>query len=811
MLAVSQNIEELFSYIIRFGIFASCIQETWRFGVENLQNENCLLLLSGLNPDIASKRGSQGVGIVLSGSGVDSWQKAGCEIHNISPRVIAIRMMVQDTRNRDIFVFLISAYAPVSSESDAVWEAYYDELEECMQRMRAGDVLLIGTDSNASVGTRAFADEDETAGSGPLGPHGISHVNKSGRRFRSFLATNNLVATSTFFKKKNYGTWQHPRSKRLHQLDHFITKRKTLKLITDSGITTPMLYSDHQAVRCKMNIQLRLKQRLDTRERLVQLDYSSLSEENTAVTFCSKVLNNIDSGLTDAMTVAAQETLAKKPKKQPGWFKENESTLLPLIEARNAAVAQNFGRKMRSKTEKVRLCRKNLKRAVAQARDKWIIKECEKLNENVLQQRGTKPAWDAVGKLKAGLSKTKPSTVKNMKKTDGSACQTPEENAEVFRNHFHQLFSREPDYDASVLDLLDQQPVVKGLDGNPTEEEIKEAINHLRNTAPGDSGLCAQAYKCLMKNGETFTIIKGMVLDFWRTGLPPSEWEMGILKILPKKGDLALPGNHRGIMLLEIAYKIIANLLRKRLLPIQETLDHESQCGFRPGRGCSDAVFTIKMALKKRQEHGLESWVLFLDLVKAFDRVPRQLLWDVLLKFGVPQKLVKLLRSLHESVLVKFKVQEITHIINSIIGVKQGDILGPMLFTFYAAAVMITWRIVSTVPACIFRTKEDYISTGRSYRAYGEDFELADSEYADDTAVLFDTRESIDVGVPEMITHFARFGMEVHTGNVQEEKESKTVILFCSKSPHLYDDSVTYDNMSILPTLISEMDDTFRL
>ena len=64
-------------------------------------------------------------------------------------------------------------------------------------------------------------------------------------------------------------------------------------------------------------------------------------------------------------------------------------------------------------------------------------------------------------------------------------------------------------------------------------------------------------------------------------------------------------------MLLEIAYKIVANLLRKRLLPIEEAIDHESQCGFRPGRGCTDAVFTIKMALKKRQEHGLESWVLF--------------------------------------------------------------------------------------------------------------------------------------------------------------------------------------------------------
>ena len=88
---------------------------------------------------------------------------------------------------------------------------------------------------------------------------------------------------------------------------------------------------------------------------------------------------------------------------------------------------------------------------------------------------------------------------------------------------------------------------------------------------------------------------------------------------------------------------------------MQEGLDHEPQCGFRPERGCIDAIYTIKMALKKRREHGKESWIFFLDLVKAFDRVPRELLWKVLERFEVPNKLINLLKTLHNDFQVKFQ------------------------------------------------------------------------------------------------------------------------------------------------------------
>ena len=802
------RLDELFAYIVQFGILAACVQETWRSDNKSLQNGQCLLLAAGLDANAqAGKRGSQGVGIVLNASGVDAWRAGGYELHNdFGARIIAVRLLLRDIYKRDVAVFLVSAYAPVSSEPDSVWNEYYDQLDTCIQRRRQGDILVIGTDSNSSIGTMPTDRDQCIRQHGPVGQFGLNNVNVAGRRLRAYLSTNNLVAASTCFKKRNYGTWQHPRSRLMHQIDHFIVNNSSFKCVLDAGITEPILYSDHRAIKCRLRVMCRLKKRSEPRQKLLRLDYSKLNDNNVSTSFCTEVVSNLRtdnlsySSLAAAVTKAATTLLPKQGRANPGWFRANEQTIAPLICARNAAMAGVYARRTRASTHKLQLARKALTRALSFAKSSWISGQCSLLNNDF----GTKAAWDAVAKFKSGLSKTRPTSVKKMRKPDGSICQTPEENAEVFRTHFETLYGREPNFDRTVIDMIPQHDVVIGCDQIPSDNEIRAATQKLRDSGPGDSGICAQSWKCLLKSNETFDALKRVILEFWETEIVPAEWEVGLLKILPKTGDLSQPGNHRGIMLLEIAYKIVAIILHARLQPIAEGLDHETQCGFRPGRGCTDAVFTVKLALKKRHEHGLETWVLFLDLVKAFDRVPRELLWMILRKFGVLPKLVSLLESLHEHVYVKFNVDSVGHVITCIIGVKQGDILGPILFTFFMAAVMITWRITYAGPLCLFRSKRDFIMTGRSYRAYGDEFPLSDSEYADDAAILFDSRASLDDGAPRLVVHFGRFGMEVHAGNTLSKKKSKSEVLFCPKPLQLYQEPETYDNANITPVNLGE-------
>ena len=54
----------------------------------------------------------------------------------------------------------------------------------------------------------------------------------------------------------------------------------------------------------------------------------------------------------------------------------------------------------------------------------------------------------------------------------------------------------------------------------------------------------AELWKALGSTEETFALLRNVVLEFWNTEKAPTEWDIGLLAILPKKGDLSKPGNY---------------------------------------------------------------------------------------------------------------------------------------------------------------------------------------------------------------------------------------------------------------------------
>ena len=67
-------------------------------------------------------------------------------------------------------------------------------------------------------------------------------------------------------------------------------------------------------------------------------------------------------------------------------------------------------------------------------------------------------------------------------------------------------------------------------------------------------------------------------------------------------------------------------------------------------------IFAARQLLEKCREHDDVLFVLFIDLKKAYDSVPRSALWDVLKKYDVPPTMLSIIRSFHDGMLAQVRV-----------------------------------------------------------------------------------------------------------------------------------------------------------
>ena len=84
---------------------------------------------------------------------------------------------------------------------------------------------------------------------------------------------------------------------------------------------------------------------------------------------------------------------------------------------------------------------------------------------------------------------------------------------------------------------------------------------------------------------------------------------------------------------------------------VEESLG-EWQYGFRPNRNTADLIFSMKMILEKTWKYNDRTYVVFLDLEKAFDRVPRKKLWKAMEKaeYGIPPILRRAIRGMYRKI-----------------------------------------------------------------------------------------------------------------------------------------------------------------
>ncbi|KAH9262948.1 hypothetical protein BASA83_013724 [Batrachochytrium salamandrivorans] len=257
--------------------------------------------------------------------------------------------------------------------------------------------------------------------------------------------------------------------------------------------------------------------------------------------------------------------------------------------------------------------------------------------------------------------------------------------------------------------------------------------------APGDDGITTAFYQAALympantQEGVPPTPFARALLrvcgQVFASATIPRAWLCAsIVSIDKKDGDPLNPGDKRGIALINVGLKLVCKVLQMRIERFVETnnlLSYE-QAGFRKREECVGQVVSLVDIIQRRQNAGLNTHVLFIDIRKAFDTVPvGALLWK-LQNMGFPRRTLAFLKALYTSSSARaragsllsnpFPVQR---------GVRQGCPLSGLLFNLFINNILDGVAPI-TVPGLSRDTNP-----------------IRGLMYADDVAVFADSEQSL--------------------------------------------------------------------
>ena len=157
----------------------------------------------------------------------------------------------------------------------------------------------------------------------------------------------------------------------------------------------------------------------------------------------------------------------------------------------------------------------------------------------------------------------------------------------------------------------------------------------------------------------------------------------------PKKGNAKECSNYRTIALISHASKVKLKILQARLQQYVNRELPDVQADFRKGRGTREQIANICWIMEKAREFQKNIYFCFIDCAKAFDCVDHKKLWKILQEMGIPDHLTYLLRNVYAGQEATVRTGHGTTDWFQIgKGGRQGCILSPWLFNFYAEYIM---------------------------------------------------------------------------------------------------------------------------
>ena len=618
---------------------------------------------------------TRGVGIMMTPRAAKSligWEP-------VNERIILARFRTSQSR---VTFTVITCYAPTNEADEEMKEEFYEILQNTMNRRSEREVVLLIGDFNAKVGN------DNTGYRVTMGRHGVGTMNENGQHLTDFCANNNLVIGGTLFphKETHKTTWESPDKVTHNQIDHICINTKFRRSLLDVRVKRGAdAASDHHLVVGKLQLKLRKHDSVKVRWKY---NVESLQDKAVQQNYQQKLMTNIhdlrrDEGSSiedkwkmakEAFITSLEESVGRKKKKNKPWIRQStldamdERKILneKLLNARTRSETTRLSREYKDKHKEVKRCVKE---------DKiQYVEELTKEAEEAAEHRNMKELYN----ITRMLSGKKCAPEKPVRDKSGNIQTTVEEQKTRWKEHFEELLNRpSPEREAQIPPA--EQELNISLDP-PSKEEIRKAIKALNSgKSGGPDCIPAEALKSALET--SMTILHPLLHQILQEENIPDDWKEGYIIKLPKKGDLSLCKNYRGIMLLSTPGKVLNRILLDRMKATVDQHLRDHQAGFRKDRSCPDQIATLRIIIEKSLEWKSSLYINSIDFEKAFDSVDRDSLWKIMRHYGIPDKYISIVKATYDGMTCRvLHGGDATEKFQVLTGVRQGCILSPFLF-----------------------------------------------------------------------------------------------------------------------------------
>ncbi|XP_048488766.1 uncharacterized protein LOC125491268 [Plutella xylostella] len=517
-----------------------------------------------------------------------------------------------------------------------------------------------------------------------------------------------LALVNTYFQKKDEHLITYKSGQHATQIDYMLTRRTDIKKVKDCKVIPgEPLTSQHRLLVVELDIDLN---RINYRQKHVsKTKWWLLQNENFAADFKDRIVRKIrevefNENITvdddwnviantireSAKTVLGETKGVKKIEKETWWW--NAEVQRALKDKKNAF--KNWQEELTDdqlraeKRQIYQLMKKKSKTSVAIARSQ--------VQEELYKQLEKPEGQKALFRLARNRERNAKDMIqiRCMKDENGRVLTKDEEIKVRWKSYFEQLLNVENDR----VGLPEPQGLNLGMVDKINEWEVKLALRKMGNgKAVGPDNIPVEVWKLLGDDGIYW--LTYLFNKIFAEESIPTDWRGSYLvPIYKEKGDIQDCGNYRGIKLMAHTMKLYEKVIESRIR--RESTVSANQFGFMPGRSTTDAIFAVRQLMEKFRAVQRNLHMVFIDLEKAYDRVPRDLLWRCLQNKGVPVKYISIVQDMYAGANTQVRTAVgVTDRFEVRVGVHQGSSLSPYLFLLVMDAL--TSAIQKEAPWCM--------------------------------------------------------------------------------------------------------------